>query len=80
MASQPESPAPAVPAAPLLMVCGRTITGNPTYFPQAEYAGKEVYFCTEYCLRAFLADPERFTLAHGKKSKTGDGPCDCGLK
>ena len=48
-------------------VCHRTVTGDPAYYPKAEYHGRTVYFCTEYCLRAFLADPERFYPAHRKR-------------
>jgi len=47
-------------------VCKRVFHANPAYFPQAEYQGKTVYFCTDICLEAFLADPERFYCAHSK--------------
>jgi YHS domain-containing protein len=48
-------------------VCHRTVSGDLTYYPKAEFRGRTVYFCTEYCLRAFLADPERFYPAHSKR-------------
>lgn len=52
--------------APISLLCGRFLTGDQRYFPQAEYCGQTVYFCTEYCWRAFLADPKRFSLVHRK--------------
>jgi YHS domain-containing protein len=51
----------------VLMVCGRCITGDPDYFPQAEYRGRMVYFCTDFCLNAFVSDPDRFISVHRKK-------------
>ncbi len=48
----------------LPMVCGRSIHGNPIYFPKGQYRGKEVFFCTEFCRNAFEAEPERFYAAH----------------
>lgn len=53
---------------PLSLLCGRSLTGDRRYFPQVEYGGQTVYFCTEYCLRAFLEDPVRFSLAHRKRT------------
>jgi hypothetical protein len=47
-------------------VCKRVFRANPYYFPSAEYHGKIIYFCTETCLEAFLADPERFYYAHSQ--------------
>ena len=47
-------------------VCKRVFHADSSYFPRAEYRGKFVYFCTETCLEAFLADPERFYCAHSK--------------
>ncbi len=52
------------PVRPLPMVCGRRPTGDPAYFPQAEYRGRRVYFCTDVCLNEFLLDPDGFILAH----------------
>jgi YHS domain-containing protein len=49
------------------MVCRRLITGDLTYIPKAEYRGRTLYFCTEYCLRAFEEDPDRFYPAHSRK-------------
>jgi YHS domain-containing protein len=51
------------------MVCGRCITGDSEYFPSSEYLGKKVFFCTDYCLRAFLSDPDTFMQAHQKSSQ-----------
>jgi YHS domain-containing protein len=48
-------------------VCHRTITGDLRFFSKGKYHGEMVYFCTEYCLRAFLVDPERFYPAHSKR-------------
>jgi YHS domain-containing protein len=47
-------------------VCKRVLTADPAYFPKAEYHGKIVTFCTNSCLNAFLADPERFYRAHSR--------------
>lgn len=47
-------------------VCKRVINADPTYFPRSNYQGKTIYFCTESCLNAFCADPERFYCAHNK--------------
>jgi YHS domain-containing protein len=52
-------------------LCKRVLAADPAYFPRAEYCGKPVYFCTEACLNAFLADPERFFCAHGQPRKSG---------
>jgi YHS domain-containing protein len=48
-------------------VCHRTITGEPVYYPQAEFHGRIIYFCTEACQSVFLSDPERFYAAHSKR-------------
>jgi YHS domain-containing protein len=50
-------------------LCGRTFQDtDPQYFPRAQYRGRTIYFCTESCLGAFLADPEIFYKIH-RKSK-----------
>ena len=56
--SSPNSPEP------LRTVCGRMMTTDPANYPQAIHHGKVIYFCTEYCLDAYNADPERFYQAH----------------
>jgi YHS domain-containing protein len=56
-----------VPARGLETVCGRTITSDPAYYPQAEFHGRTIYFCTETCQSVFLSDPERFYAAHSKR-------------
>jgi YHS domain-containing protein len=47
-------------------LCKRVFRTDSNYFPSAEYRGKTIYFCTETCLDAFLADPERFYCAHSQ--------------
>jgi YHS domain-containing protein len=50
-------------------LCGRIFRDtDPQYFPRAQYRGRTIYFCTESCLSAFLADPETFYKVH-RKSK-----------
>jgi YHS domain-containing protein len=39
--------------------CGGVIK-DPSKYPIAEYQGKQVYFCTQACLRAYKQDPDRF--------------------
>ena len=48
------------------MVCNRRMTVHPDYAIHADYQGRTIYFCTESCLNAFRADPERFYCAHSK--------------
>jgi len=48
-------------------VCHRTLTGDPAFYPQAEFHGLTIYFCTETCQSVFLSDPERFHAAHSKR-------------
>ena len=48
-------------------VCHRTITGDPAYYPQAEFHGMTIYFCTETCQSVFLSDPERFFAVHSRR-------------
>ena len=68
MDTPPEpKPAEAHPRTAFTTVCRRTIHNNPVYYPQAEYQGRIIYFCTEFCLDAFKADPDRFYAAHRKK-------------
>lgn len=55
---------------PLEMVCGRLITGGYAgYYHPTTYQDRTIYFCTEFCYEAFLADPDRFYAAHHKKKK-----------
>ncbi|PKN93164.1 MAG: hypothetical protein CVU44_12105 [Chloroflexi bacterium HGW-Chloroflexi-6] len=51
------------------LVCGRTMTTAPENYYPAEYQGRIIYFCTEFCLDAFKADPDRFYSAHSKSAK-----------
>lgn len=39
--------------------CGGTIQ-DVSKFPDAEYQGEKVYFCTKACLKAFLVNPDVF--------------------
>ena len=48
------------------MVCRRILAGDPARRKSAEYQGRTIYFCTGFCLEAFLADPDRFYLAHSR--------------
>jgi hypothetical protein len=54
-------------------LCGRVFRSDPEFFPQAEYRGRTIYLCTEVCLDAFLADPDRFVAAHKKSYRKKDG-------
>jgi YHS domain-containing protein len=47
-------------------ICKRVFNADSTYFPKAEYRGQNIYFCTDSCLNAFLADPERFYYVHSQ--------------
>lgn len=53
-------------------ICGRVFHSDPEFFLQAEYRGEIIYLCTEACLSAFLADPDRFVAAHKKSCKKKD--------
>jgi YHS domain-containing protein len=56
------------PEAPLpKTVCGRKMTADVVWYPQARYQNRTIYFCTEFCLDAFEADPDRFYTAHREK-------------
>lgn len=51
-------------------LCGRIFRGaDAGYFPHASYRGRTLYLCTQVCLDAFLADPERFFRAHRRSAK-----------
>jgi YHS domain-containing protein len=39
--------------------CGGTLR-EPGDYPNADYRGQRIYFCTKACLRAFESDPDRF--------------------
>jgi YHS domain-containing protein len=48
-------------------MCGRILHDtDPQYFPRAQYSGRTIFFCTESCRGAFLADPEIFYKVHRK--------------
>jgi YHS domain-containing protein len=56
-------------------LCGRIFQNtDPQYFPRAIYRGHTIYFCTESCLGAFLADPKRFYVAHRKSAHKVQSP------
>ena len=65
------------PTSKLPMVCGRNTQGDPRYFPSAEYKGMVIYFCTESCRNAFLADPEHFYERHSRKTGPTTDGLDC---
>ena len=48
-------------------VCHRTMTGDRSYLPQAEFHGRIIFFCTQTCLEAFQRDPDRFVAAHSRR-------------
>lgn len=51
-------------------LCGRIYRdADPQYFPSAEHSGRVLYFCTEACLGAFLADPDLFCKVHKNSEK-----------
>jgi DNA polymerase-4 len=50
-------------------VCRRPITSSLESLPSASYQGRTIYFCTEFCLEAFLRDPDRFYQAHSRKRR-----------
>jgi YHS domain-containing protein len=52
---------------PQTLVCGRNMTIPAENYYRAEYQGRAIYFCTEFCLEAFKADPDRFYIAHSRK-------------
>jgi len=60
----PDTPLPTRTGQRFHTVCKRVFHADSTYFPLAKYHGEIVYFCTEACLNAFLADPERFYCGH----------------
>lgn len=49
------------------LVCGRKMTTAPENYSRAEYQGRVIHFCTEFCLEAFRADPDRFFSAHSRR-------------
>jgi YHS domain-containing protein len=51
-------------------VCGRVMTADISWYPHATYQNRIIYFCTEICLDAFKADPDRFIIAHREKQVT----------
>ncbi len=57
---------------PSQLVCGRKITTSAEQFNSACRNGQVIYFCTEYCLEAYHADPERFYKAHSQRKKDYD--------
>jgi YHS domain-containing protein len=55
--------------APRAAVCHRIMTASLDWYPTAQYQGRTIYFCTEFCLEAFQADPDRFYAAHSRLKK-----------
>ncbi len=58
---------PQTPATSPRLVCGRTMTS--TGCNAANYREQTIYFCTEFCLEAFHADPDRFYQAHSRSAQ-----------
>lgn len=56
------STADAAPASAVDPVCGMTVAAVDAT-PHADYAGATVYFCSAACMKAFLADPDRYAVA-----------------
>jgi len=65
--SDPSPSDPANPEKVQGLVCGRNMTTLPENYYRAEYQGRIIYFCTEFCLESFKADPDRFYIAHSRK-------------
>ena len=66
----PSSPAADPNEARLVLlktICQRNILGDKAFFPQGEFHGQTVIFCTEACQQVFLSDPECFITAHSKR-------------
>jgi YHS domain-containing protein len=60
-----EVPSPRKKHKQFVTLCGRVFRDtDPAYFPRAEYKGRMIYFCTDSCLGAFLADPDLFYKVH----------------
>lgn len=58
-------------------LCGRILFDtDPQYFPRAQHHGRTIYFCTESCLGAFLADPEIFYRVHRKSKNDKTQPME----
>ncbi len=63
------SPLVSVRSTRFITLCGRIFHNtDPRYFPRAAFRGRTLYFCTESCLGAFVADPERFYRAHRRSN------------
>jgi YHS domain-containing protein len=43
------------------------MTADINWYPTADYQDRSIFFCTEACLDAFLADRDRFYNAHREK-------------
>ena len=56
------------PSPPLRTICGRRITTLPEHYYPTLFQDSTIYFCTEFCLDAFRADPDRFYLAHSRNA------------
>ena len=59
-------------------LCGRIFRGaDARYFPQVSHRGRTIYLCTQVCMDAFLADPEKFYHAH-RNTEKDRGPIRAG--
>jgi hypothetical protein len=43
------------------------MTAELSWYPHTTFQERVIYFCTETCLDAFNADPDRFYAAHSEK-------------
>ena len=59
------------PDSRFITLCGRIFQDTDAdFFPNGTWHGRRIYFCTQVCLEAFLADPEPFYRAHRNSEKT----------
>lgn len=55
--------------------CGGTLK-DPSRYPNAMFNGERVYFCTNACLKAFLAQPEAFMAGEVEHPLDDDEPLE----
>lgn len=46
------------------MLCGMRVISDPALCNPVRYRDRIYYFCNQFCLEAFQADPEGFSRAH----------------
>jgi YHS domain-containing protein len=63
------------PGQQFVTLCGRIYRKtDASFFPRALYRNRTIYFCTQACLDAFLADPDRFYKMHRDSEKGKEPP------